>query len=325
MSQQNIDFGSFPNDPSADAIRIAFQKVQNNFDEIYSSTMSTKVESINRTPGAGITVSAPVGNIIISANIACVRVATSSLSIGRGSNGSTTANITSSSQVLVLDINPDHVYSNYFASVGNGLASFNGTLTEASNAQPNITSLGTLISLDITGNLTSGNANLGNLATANYFQGDGGLLSNVSTYIDDDVLTDDTFYPVYTAINSGKMLNAYVSTTKLTFNPNFGALSAIAVNSLSDATLKTNVKPITDSMYVIEQLNGVDFDWVDGSGSSYGFIAQDVEKIVPKIVGKTGKHKTVNYSALIPFLVETIKEHQKEITELKTKISRLEK
>ena len=34
MAQQNIDCGTFPDDPSADAIRTAFQKVQQNFTEI---------------------------------------------------------------------------------------------------------------------------------------------------------------------------------------------------------------------------------------------------------------------------------------------------
>lgn len=34
--------------------------------------------------------------------------------------------------------------------------------------------------VSVTGNLTSGNANLGNLAVANFFQGDGGLLTNVA-------------------------------------------------------------------------------------------------------------------------------------------------
>jgi len=43
---------------------------------------------------------------------------------------------------------------------------FTGTLT--TNAQPNITSVGTLTSLSVTGNITGGNSNLGNLATANY-------------------------------------------------------------------------------------------------------------------------------------------------------------
>jgi hypothetical protein len=44
-----------------------------------------------------------------------------------------------------------------------------GSLTTA--AQPNITSVGTLSSLAVTGNITSGNASLGNLVTANFFSG----------------------------------------------------------------------------------------------------------------------------------------------------------
>jgi len=52
------------------------------------------------------------------------------------------------------------------------------TVTTA--AQPNITSVGTLTSLAVTGNITAGNINGGNLVSANFFSGDGGLLSNVS-------------------------------------------------------------------------------------------------------------------------------------------------
>ena len=56
-------------------------------------------------------------------------------------------------------------------------ASTAGTVT--TNAQPNITSVGTLTSLSITGNLTSGNANLGNAVVANYFVGDGSQLTGL--------------------------------------------------------------------------------------------------------------------------------------------------
>ncbi len=70
MSQQNIDFGTFPDDPDADAIRTAFQKVQQNFDEIYDSTANAAVLSVNRSQGAGITVNGPTGNVVVSANIA---------------------------------------------------------------------------------------------------------------------------------------------------------------------------------------------------------------------------------------------------------------
>jgi hypothetical protein len=55
--------------------------------------------------------------------------------------------------------------------------------TVSDNAQPNITSVGTLSSLTVSGNLSSGNANLGNLAKANYFEGNGSLLTGVKTSI----------------------------------------------------------------------------------------------------------------------------------------------
>jgi hypothetical protein len=67
--------------------------------------------------------------------------------------------------------------------VANLNATLAGTVTTA--AQPNITSIGTLISLTVantgsTGNIVADNANLGNLAKANFFQGDGHLLTNIS-------------------------------------------------------------------------------------------------------------------------------------------------
>lgn len=65
--------------------------------------------------------------------------------------------------------------ANVLGQVSNALIS--GTVY--TNAQPNITSVGTLTSLTVGGNITSNNANLGNLATANYFSGDGTNLSNI--------------------------------------------------------------------------------------------------------------------------------------------------
>ena len=54
-------------------------------------------------------------------------------------------------------------------SVKNGLTAGNITLNATTNA------------ITTSGNITVGNANLGNLVTANFFQGDGGLLTNIST------------------------------------------------------------------------------------------------------------------------------------------------
>ena len=107
---------------------------------------------------------------------------TNNLTVNLALSGNT-ANFTGN--IITLNANLGNAASaNYFIGNGSlltGVAASNavsaGTITN--NAQPNITSVGTLISLDISGNLTAGNANLGNLITANFFSGSGNLLSNI--------------------------------------------------------------------------------------------------------------------------------------------------
>ena len=99
-------------------------------------------------------------------------------SLGTLANLTVTANITSGNATL-----GNLTTSNYFNGNGSLLTSLTGANvtgqvgnallsgTVYTNAQPNITSVGTLSSLTITGNVTSGNANLGNLITSNYYIG----------------------------------------------------------------------------------------------------------------------------------------------------------
>ena len=104
MAQQNINIGTFPDDPNADAIRTAFTKVQENFTELYASIGRQTVLSVNKSPGAGITVNSPTGNVVVSANIACVQVRTNTLAIGIGSNTAQYACVTQSTQTLFVDL-----------------------------------------------------------------------------------------------------------------------------------------------------------------------------------------------------------------------------
>jgi hypothetical protein len=87
---------------------------------------------------------------------------------------------------------PGNVTANFFIGNGSqltGIAAGNitGQVANAlvagtvyTNAQPNITSVGTLTTLSVSGNITSGNANLGNVATANFFVGNGYGLTNIN-------------------------------------------------------------------------------------------------------------------------------------------------
>jgi hypothetical protein len=91
------------------------------------------------------------------------------------------------------------------------------------------------------------------------------------------------------------------------------------LNSTSDARLKENVEPIANALSDITQLEGVSFDWKDTGTRGHGFIAQQVEPILPDVVNtddKTGI-KSINYVGMIGHLVEAIKELKAEIEELK--------
>jgi len=88
------------------------------------------------------------------------------------------ANFFSGNGNLLSNINGSNVVGNVTSAITANFANYAGNVTISS--QPNITSVGNLISLDVTGNITANNANLGNLVIANFFTGDGGLLSNVA-------------------------------------------------------------------------------------------------------------------------------------------------
>ena len=93
-------------------------------------------------------------------------------------------------------------------------------------------------------------------------------------------------------------------------------------NNTSDERLKENVKPIQNALADICQLEGVTFNWKDTGAHGQGFIAQQVEPIIPDVVNTdedTGM-KSINYVGLIGHLVEAIKEQQTQIDDLKAKI-----
>jgi hypothetical protein len=95
----------------------------------------------------------------------------------------------------------------------------------------------------------------------------------------------------------------------------------------SDRNLKTNITPIASALSKILQLNGVEFDFIDSTNTGYlevhqiGLIAQDVNKVIPEVVGKNNDGTLgVSYQHLVAVLIEAIKEQQEQINDLKRKI-----
>ena len=119
---------------------------------------------------------------------------------------------------------------------------------------------------------------------------------------------DTTRFLTFTANTSGSAASLNVSNTRLTFNPSTGTLSATIFNSLSDQSLKDNVVVIENAVETIKKIDGVSFNWKDNGNKSYGVIAQELEKILPDLVDQSEGIKNVNYSGIIAFLIQAVKE-----------------
>lgn len=102
---------------------------------------------------------------------------------------------------------------------------------------------------------------------------------------------------------------------------NFSAniVTVVDLNSTSDRDLKDNIESINDPMNILNQLEGVEFTWKHSGEKSYGIIAQELEKVLPELVHEVDGYKMVSYIPLIAFLIQAIKDQQKQIDELKNR------
>jgi hypothetical protein len=105
------------------------------------------------------------------------------------------------------------------------------------------------------------------------------------------------------------------------------ALASGGIWNASDVRFKKNITTYENALNTIMQIRGVSFDWkVDeypqqrfSDNRQLGFIAQEVEKIVPDLVkeGPDG-YKGLEYTKFTPIIVEAIKEQQIQIEKLET-------
>jgi hypothetical protein len=104
----------------------------------------------------------------------------------------------------------------------------------------------------------------------------------------------------------------------------------------SDLRAKANIRYFADqglnAIAVINQLKPANFDTppsfaqLGAETNAAGFIAQDVQTVLPNLVGNDpGGWKGVQTTNLIPYLVKGMQEQQAEITALKAEIEGLKK
>jgi hypothetical protein len=144
-------------------------------------------------------------------------------------------------------------------------------------------------------------------------------LTNGYAALVNDNTTTATVYPLWAESVAGLLVESKISSTKLTFNPSTGRLSATDLNSLSDIRLKENVAGLSNALDIVEKLNPVKFTWKDTKINAYGVIAQEIQLILPELVEEdthTGL-KSVSYTQLVPILLKAIQELKQQVNSLK--------
>ena len=89
----------------------------------------------------------------------------------------------------------------------------------------------------------------------------------------------------------------------------------------SDIRLKKNISGVENALSLLSSIRGITFEWKNQTDSSrhYGFIAQELEKVIPEAVSTDADgYKSVSKDTLIPLLAEAIKEQQSDLKLIKS-------
>jgi len=205
----------------------------------------------------------------------------------------------------------------------------NYNVTEAAFTTVNASALteGTLADARLSANVTLNNASTISAGTLD----DARLSSNVtlnnastiSTGTLDIARLGTTADPQFNSIGAG--------TAAPTTAGQIRATDDITAFYSSDFSLKENIHNIENPMEKVQQLNGVLFDWkqdwINNNGGEDGYfvrktdvgvIAQDVEKVLPEVVGtRPNGVKAVKYDRLCALLIECVKDLQNQVNDLK--------
>ena len=135
-----------------------------------------------------------------------------------------------------------------------------------------------------------------------------------------EVNTDGTNQWGRLSLNKTEIANS-TSSENIVLDANSGDIVISgSLSQSSDFRLKKNISTLTSGLATVNRLRGVRYNWKDLSQpeNKIGFIAQEVENILPELVNtKSDGFKTVNYAEMTAVLVEAVKELSQQIEDLK--------
>lgn len=157
------------------------------------------------------------------------------------------------------------------------------------------------------------------------------LFGNASSNIDGGIVYNNVANP------NGFQFRTTTNNTVISFAQNgdivtFGKVCATNVACPSDERLKEDIRQIDDPLELISQLHGVHYRWKPefrehhglSDDEQTGLIAQEVARVLPDAVssGPDGYY-AVDYSRLVPLLLEGIKQQRVTIHQLEQKLDAL--
>ena len=149
-------------------------------------------------------------------------------------------------------------------------------------------------------------------------RGDG--VPRIGYYLDEQSIEHDVFPDMTFKPDGNLSINGKVNSTSFI--------------QTSDIRLKKNINLLQNSLSIIKKLSPVSYDKKksiygdDYSIKENGFIAQELQKILPDLVHESpdkDKLLSVNYTAIIPILTKGIQEQQAIIEDQKKRLEALEK
>ena len=107
-----------------------------------------------------------------------------------------------------------------------------------------------------------------------------------------------------------------------------GRAMAYAWSTYSSARYKQNVAPMPNPIETAKKLQGVEFTWKETGHKDFGFIAEEVGKVLPQLVSYDADGENaigMDYSKITSLLVECVKQQQNQIETQEDRIKQLEK
>lgn len=135
------------------------------------------------------------------------------------------------------------------------------------------------------------------------------------------------FYPLVAGGGTSRAIATFNSSTSAFYdNPhatidNTGTITALGFKATSSQRFKHNIQGLFGATELVKRLRGVSFYWNEDSKRDIGLIAEEVAPILPEIVGydEQGQVCSVDYSKIVPILINSIKELTERIETLERK------